>query len=199
MKQFTQRLTALLFVLMMLFSPLLDSISSAEDFRADSSYTITAKSKKKKNSSTATPKATKTPRPTRTPEPENTPAPEMTPEGPITEPQAIADYLFVYGRLPENFITKKEAMALGWDSSRNYLSDVAPGMSIGGDRFGNYEGILPKKNGRQYYECDCYYTEGKRNGFRLVFSNDGLVFYTEDHYRTFTEMHPTVPGTTRAP
>ena len=70
MKQFTQRLTALLFVLMMLFSPLLDSISSAEDFRADSSYTITAKSKKKKNSSTATPKATKTPRPTRTPEPE---------------------------------------------------------------------------------------------------------------------------------
>ena len=64
--------------------------------------------------------------------------------GPIIEPQAIADYIFRTGGLPDNFLTKEEAQALGWDSSRNYVSDVAPGKSIGGDYFGNYEGLLPK-------------------------------------------------------
>ena len=110
--------------------------------------------------------------------------------GPIIEPQAIADYLFKYGQLPENFITKNEARDLGWDSKYNYVSDVAQGYSIGGDKFGNYEGILPKKKGRQYYECDCYYVEGKRSAHRVVFSNDGLVFYTGDHYETFTQLFP---------
>ena len=110
--------------------------------------------------------------------------------GPIIEPQAIADYLFKYGVLPDNFITKKEAQALGWDSSYNYVRDVAPGMSIGGDRFGNYEGNLPEVPGRKYYECDCYYTGGKRNAYRIIYSNDGHVWYTEDHYQTFEEMYP---------
>jgi len=109
---------------------------------------------------------------------------------PIIEPQAIADYLFEHGELPDNFITKAEARKLGWDSSRNYLSDVAPGMSIGGDKFGNYEKLLPTKKGRQYYEADCYYVKGKRNAHRIVYSNDGLVFYTGDHYETFKEMKP---------
>ena len=110
--------------------------------------------------------------------------------GPIIEPQAIADYIFKYGRLPDNFITKKEAQKRGWDSSYNYVSDVAPGYSIGGDRFGNYEGALPDKKGRTWYEADCYYTSGKRNAHRIVYSNDGLVYYTNDHYETFTQMYP---------
>lgn len=110
--------------------------------------------------------------------------------GPIIEPQAIADYIFKHGRLPDNFITKKEAQKLGWDSSRNYVSDVAPGKSIGGDRFGNYEGRLPTKKGRTWYEADCYYTKGKRNAHRILYSNDGLVYYTDDHYETFTQMFP---------
>ena len=109
----------------------------------------------------------------------------------IIEPQAIVNYLAAHdGELPDNFITKAEAQALGWDSSRNYLSDVAPGKSIGGDRFGNYEGLLPKASGRQYHEADCYYTGGKRSAYRLVYSTDGLYFYTEDHYESFEEMHP---------
>lgn len=118
-------------------------------------------------------------------------------QDPIIDPQDIADYLFTYGCLPENFITKKEAQAMGWDSRENYLSDVAPGYSIGGDRFGNYEGRLPKAPGRQYYEADCYYTKGKRNAHRVVFSNDGLVYYTKDHYETFTQLFPSweVPAT----
>lgn len=112
------------------------------------------------------------------------------PQGPITEPQDIADYIFAHGELPDNFITKKEAQALGWDSSYNYVSDVAPGKSIGGDRFGNYEGLLPSKKGRTWYEADCYYTKGKRNAHRILFSNDGLVYYTDDHYESFTQMFP---------
>ena len=110
--------------------------------------------------------------------------------GPIIEPQDIADYIFEHGELPDNFIIKKEAQNLGWDSSWNYVSDVAPGKSIGGDRFGNYEGLLPSKKGRQWYEADCYYTKGKRNAYRILFSNDGLVYYTDDHYESFTQMFP---------
>ena len=105
----------------------------------------------------------------------------------IIEPQAIVNYLAAHGgQLPDNFITKAEAEALGWDSAKNYVSDVAPGKSIGGDRFGNYEGILPAG---QYREADCYYTEGKRNAYRLVYSAS-QYFYTEDHYETFEELHP---------
>ena len=118
---------------------------------------------------------------------------EETPEekaGPITDPQAIADYLFEHGELPGNFITKDEAQELGWDSSRNTLSDVAPGKSIGGDRFGNYEGRLPKAKGRKFFECDANYTGGKRGAERIVYSNDGHVWYTKDHYETYEELFP---------
>ena len=126
-------------------------------------------------------------KPTETP---TAPPKETEKPGPIIDPQEIADYLFTYGKLPDNFITKQEAQNLGWDSSRNYVSDVAPGKSIGGDRFGNYEGNLPKVKGRTYYEADCDYTGGKRGASRIVYSSDGHVWYTEDHYTTFTELFP---------
>ncbi len=109
-------------------------------------------------------------------------------DGSYTGRDEVALYLRTYGELPPNFITKEEARALGWDSSRGNLQDVAPGKSIGGDYFGNYEGILPKKSGRQYYECDIDYTGGHRNAKRIVYSNDGLIFYTDDHYESFTEL-----------
>ena len=115
---------------------------------------------------------------------------EDEPAGPITDPQGIADYIFQHGKLPDNFITKKEAQNLGWDSSYNYVGDVAPGKSIGGDRFGNYEGLLPSKKGRTWYEADCYYEGKKRNAHRILYSNDGLVYYTDDHYESFTQMFP---------
>ncbi len=108
----------------------------------------------------------------------------------ITAPQEIADYIFAHGELPDNFITKKEAQALGWDSSKNDVSDVAPGKSIGGDRFGNYEGLLPDAKGRTWYEADANYHGGNRGAERIVFSSDGLVYYTQDHYETFTQMKP---------
>ena len=118
-------------------------------------------------------------------------APTSAPEesGPITEPQAIADYLFAHGELPPNFITKAEAEALGWTSGQD-LHKYAPGKSIGGEYFGNYEGKLPKAKGRKFTECDANYTGGKRGGERIVYSNDGRVWYTADHYETFTELFP---------
>jgi len=109
---------------------------------------------------------------------------------PVTDPQQIVNYLGKYGELPENFITKREAQALGWDSMWNYVGDVAPGKSIGGDRFGNYEGQLPRKKGRTWYECDANYNGKKRGAERVLYSSDGLYYYTKDHYRTFTQMFP---------
>jgi len=110
--------------------------------------------------------------------------------------QEIADYLFEYGELPDHFIRKKEAQELGWDPKvkHNCVSDVAPGKSIGGDYFGNYEERLPVVNGRKYYEADCYYFGGDRNEYRIIYSNDGHVWFTGDHYNTFIELFPSKEG-----
>ena len=127
------------------------------------------------------------------PETEKT-IPEEERAGPIIEPQAIADYLFTYGRLPDNFITKKDAQELGWDSTRNYVSDVAPGKSIGGDRFGNYEGVLPKVKGRTYYEADCYYTKARQ--LRITCSPTGNCRTTSLRRMKRRNLGGTAPGIT---
>ena len=101
----------------------------------------------------------------------------------------VAAYLQEYHHLPDNYLTKNEAYDLGWDPDEGNLWDVAEGMSIGGDKFGNREGLLPKESGRQYYECDIDYEGGYRNGKRIVFSNDGLIYYTEDHYESFEQLY----------
>lgn len=100
----------------------------------------------------------------------------------------VALYIHTYNKLPPNYITKKEAKALGWNGGS--LEDYASGKCIGGDRYGNYEGLLPEKKGRHYTECDIG-TLGKssRGAKRIVFSNDGLIYYTKDHYKTFTLMY----------
>ena len=110
-------------------------------------------------------------------------------DGTYTSKEEVALYIHTYGKLPSNFVTKKEAQAAGWDNKKGNLQDVIPGASIGGDRFGNYEGILPDKKGRKYYECDIDYEGGYRGGKRIVFSNDGLIFYTEDHYESFETLY----------
>lgn len=108
--------------------------------------------------------------------------------GVYTSKDDVALYIRTYGRLPSNFITKDEARALGWDGGS--LEPYAPGKSIGGDYFGNYEGLLPEKKGRKYTECDID-TAGKssRGEKRIVFSNDGLIYYTDDHYESFTLLY----------
>ena len=135
------------------------------------------------------------------PEQEEIPAETEVPEeAPVEEEESIAEdgwyysagdvslYLYTYGYLPGNFITKNEARDLGWEGGS--VEDYAPGCAIGGDKFGNREGILPRADGRQYYECDID-TDGEnsRGAKRIVFSNDGLIYYTEDHYETFTLLY----------
>ena len=105
-----------------------------------------------------------------------------------TDPDEVALYLHDFEELPPNFVTKKEAGQQGWSAGKD-LSKILPGCSIGGDKFGNFEGLLPEKSGRQYYECDVNYTGGSRGAERLVFSSDGLIYYTEDHYESYTQLY----------
>lgn len=102
--------------------------------------------------------------------------------------EEVASYLWTRGYLPSNFIKKKEAYSLGWDPKEGNLWDVSDKAVIGGDRFGNREGLLPKARARTYYEADIDYNGGRRNAKRLVYSDDGLMFYTDDHYNTFKEV-----------
>lgn len=110
-------------------------------------------------------------------------------DGEYTSKEEVAAYLHEYGHLPGNFITKKEARDLGWISTEGNLHQAAPGKCIGGDRFSNYEEQLPVKIGRMYYECDIDEEGGYRGAKRLVYSNDGLIYYTEDHYETFDLLY----------
>ena len=117
---------------------------------------------------------------------EETPAIEE--DGTYTTKEDVVRYIHTYGHLPENFITKKQAQALGWEGGS--LEPYAPGKCIGGSRFGNYEGTLPEKDGRTYTECDIdTLGASKRGAKRIVFSNDGLIYYTENHYETFELLY----------
>ncbi len=112
--------------------------------------------------------------------------PAIDKDGSYFSKEDVALYIHTYGHLPDNFITKDEARKLGWDGGS--VEDYAPGKAIGGDRFGNREGLLP--DGHTYYECDIdtdgYHSRGSR---RIVFSDDGLIYYTHDHYASFELLY----------
>ena len=103
------------------------------------------------------------------------------------EKDTVFAYLKEYGRLPDYYLTKEEARKLGWEGGG--LEAYAPGKMIGGDRFGNFEGLLPKKSGRRWTEADIG-TMGKtsRGAQRIVFSSDGLIYFTKDHYESFEKL-----------
>ena len=109
-------------------------------------------------------------------------------DGSYTTKEDVLAYLIAYGHLPANFITKNEARAAGWEGGS--LERYCPGKCIGGDRFGNREGLLPSAKGRVWTECDIN-TLGKksRGAERMVFSNDGLIYYTGDHYESFELLY----------
>lgn len=105
----------------------------------------------------------------------------------LTKEGVVVSYVKVNGKLPDYYITKKEARDKGWIAVEGNLCNVLPGKAIGGDIFTNREGNLPEKPGRKWFEADLNYNCGRRNADRLLFSSDGLVFVTHDHYKTFEE------------
>lgn len=109
--------------------------------------------------------------------------------GTYVSKEEVALYLHTYGHLPGNYVTKDEAEDAGWKTEGLSLEEACPGKSIGGDRFGNREGRLPKAKGRTWYECDIDYKGGRRGAKRIVYSNDGLIYYTQDHYKTFEKLY----------
>jgi hypothetical protein len=105
----------------------------------------------------------------------------------LTKENIVVAYVKEHGKLPGYYITKKKARLQGWDAGKGNLCDVIPGKAIGGDVFTNRDRQLPTKKGRTWYEADLNYDCGRRNADRLLFSNDGLLFVTRDHYKTFDE------------
>ena len=119
---------------------------------------------------------------------ENGEEPALDEYGSYTTKEDVALYIHTYGCLPSNFITKDQARQAGW--SGGSLETYCPGMCIGGDSFGNREGLLPKAQDRSWTECDVN-TLGadSRGAERIVFSNDGQIYYTGDHYESFTLLY----------
>lgn len=110
-------------------------------------------------------------------------------DGSYTGKYEVAAYIHLYEHLPDNYVSKTKARKAGWVASKGNLQEVLPGKSIGGSEFYNDEGQLPEKRGRTYTECDIDYAGGTRGAKRIVYSNDGLVFYTADHYKTFEQLY----------
>ena len=109
-------------------------------------------------------------------------------EGSYTTKDDVALYIHTYGHLPQNFVTKDEAEEAGW--SGGPVEKYLPGCAIGGDRFGNREGLLPDAPGRTWTECDINTLGASSRGAeRIVFSNDGLIYYTGDHYESFELLY----------
>ena len=113
----------------------------------------------------------------------------MEEDGEYSDKEHVALYIHEFNHLPSNYISKQKAESLGWIASKGNLWKVAPGKSIGGSHFGNYEGQLPKAKGRKYYECDVDFDGKYRNAKRIIYSNDGLIYYTDDHYETFELLY----------
>lgn len=121
--------------------------------------------------------------------PEDDPSYSLDPGGSYTTKEDVALYIHLYGCLPPNFMTKSQARQYGWKSGS--LEKYAPGYCIGGDVFKNREGLLPNAPGRTYRECDIgtLGSTGGRGSKRIVYSNDGLIYYTSDHYESFTLLY----------
>ena len=204
----TKRILSLLFALLLLASPLgcvrfadpasdhVDAGSEIEApvFKLEPSETTPAVETAIPEDETAAPVETPSPVPTSLPTEAPTQTPADTPcpvseDGEYYTKDEVALYIHLFGHLPKNFVTKSEAKSRGWPGYGS-VEPYAPGCMIGGDYYGNYEKLLPVKKGRKYTECDID-TLGRRSrgAKRIVFSNDGLIYYTDDHYESFTLLY----------
>lgn len=104
----------------------------------------------------------------------------------LTAEKTVIPYVKQNHKLPDYYITKNEARKQGWNPSKGNLCEVLPGRAIGGDHFGNREGGLPK--GEQYFEADVNYSCGNRNADRIIFTKNGDVYLTKNHYKSFEKQ-----------
>lgn len=103
----------------------------------------------------------------------------------LTAEKVVVDYVKKHHQLPDYYVTKSKARSQGWSPSRGNLCDVLPRKAIGGDRFGNRERKLPQ--GKRYYEADINYDCGRRDVDRLIYTLEGEVWVTYDHYQSFNK------------
>ncbi len=104
----------------------------------------------------------------------------------LTDDDKVIAYVKSNHKLPDFYITKSEAKSQGWNPSKGNLCDVLPGKAIGGDQFSNREKQLPK--GEQYYEADVNYDCENRGAERIVFTKNGDVWLTKNHYQSFEKQ-----------
>lgn len=107
----------------------------------------------------------------------------------LTQQRRVASYLQQHRQLPDYYLPKAEARRQGWDAARGNLCSALPGRAIGGDRFSNREGSLPQLTGRRWFEADVNYRCGRRGTDRMLYSSDGLIYVTHDHYRHFEQVN----------
>lgn len=104
----------------------------------------------------------------------------------LTEEKTVISYVKQQHRLPDYYITKNEARKEGWNPSKGNLCEVLPGRAIGGDKFSNREKRLP--DGEKYFEADVNYQCGGRNADRIIFTKEGDVYLTKNHYKSFEKQ-----------
>ena len=99
----------------------------------------------------------------------------------------IVESLQRTGGLPPEYVTKDKALEAGWSAGKA-LNNYVPGGQIGGDPYKNTTGLLPNASGRTWFEADIGLTNtmgrNKQPGTRLLYSNDGLMYITPNHYKT---------------
>ena len=173
-------------------APVTESSQMIELDKENSSQDKLSENKNSKNNSLAVPKDENTKSESKEEKKSANEVAESSDER-IYRPAEVAAYLRENGELPPGYMTKSEARELGWDPEKGNLWEVAPGTSIGGDFFGNRERKLPYKKGRQYCEADVNYEGGYRGPERLVYTSDGLIFYTPDHYINYIDVTESFP------
>ena len=111
--------------------------------------------------------------------------------GEYTTRDSVAAYLCKFDKLPTNYVTQNEGKSL-YESRKGKTFDkwnfnpwTTIGVMIGGDKFGNSEGLLPKGT---YHEADVDYSAKNRGTKRLVYQSDCVIYYTADHYESFDKL-----------
>ncbi|MBQ9823819.1 MAG: hypothetical protein IJM63_04925 [Solobacterium sp.] len=181
------------YLLALLSAATLFSASGCTKKKPEPTPTPTAETEPAATEKSENPEVTEEPvtTPEATDEPVSTPEP--TPEASISEDDIydtkdeVALYIYTFHHLPSCYMTKKEARKRGWEGGA--LNRTIKGMCIGGDYFGNYEGLLPE-TGEDYYECDIDTMYKKSRGSkRIIYTESGDVWYTDDHYESYTQLY----------